>query len=634
MRNLRSLFFLLFILMIAFCSVTISNATEIKHVLQMDTNLDNAKYGKEGIHIEGWKLATEKDTKLEVYLDNSKVDDKYIKYSRKYALTSIVKGYGTEIENPQPHYDIDIPTETLVDKIYKLQIRFVRNNGEILEKIEKNIIIDKSIKFLLNIDTNLNNVKFDYKGIHIEGWKLATEKDTKLEVYLDNTKVDDKYIKYSRKYALTSIVKGYGTEIENPQPHYDIDIPTESLEVKTYNLQIRFVRKNGGILQDVEKNIGVNNVFFQLHIESIFDRNTITNEEHELSGWLMTNSNKQNVRLMLDGQYQNNVFERSKRQDVNNYFNNIYSEQNPTAGFSTKIDFSKLSLGLHQIAIRVFDENNVKYGEVVIYIFLRNKVTYEEGTYGKSGYAYIKDPRGSDLKYYRYGDGPNVLFATFSVHGFEDNWDHDGAELTYIANKFYNELKNNHKENFGLADKWTIYIFPCVNPDGQKYGTTNNGPGRTTMYSMAPENQGIDLNRCWKYSGFNENTKSRNYAGTAPFQAFEASFLKDFLISHKSTNGQTVLVDLHGWLQQLVGDREVGMYYACQFPENNGYSLDRYGDGYLIGWARTALANNGRLAKTSLIELPENCYSHKTVLNQKYAERYIHATLSMLNGII
>ena len=76
------------------------------------------------------------------------------------------------------------------------------------------------------------------------------------------------------------------------------------------------------------------------------------------------------------------------------------------------------------------------------------------------------------------------------------------------------------------------------------------------------------------------------------------------------------------------------MYYAVQFPENNGYALDRYGDGYLINWARTALASNGRLAKTALIELPDGSYNHESVVNRKFAERYIQATLSMLNGII
>ena len=76
------------------------------------------------------------------------------------------------------------------------------------------------------------------------------------------------------------------------------------------------------------------------------------------------------------------------------------------------------------------------------------------------------------------------------------------------------------------------------------------------------------------------------------------------------------------------------MYYAVQFPENNGYSLDRYGDGYLINWARTALASNGRLARTSLIELPGGSYNHQSVVDRNFAGKYIQATLSMLNGLI
>ena len=281
------------------------------------------------------------------------------------------------------------------------------------------------------------------------------------------------------------------------------------------------------------------------------------------------------------------------------------------------------------------EENNGKIiGEQVIYIFLRQSVIYEQGTFGDSGLVRAGNPYGSKLQYYRYGNGPNVFFATFTVHGFEDNWDHDGEALVNIANKFYEELKTKHRQNFELADKWTIYILPEINPDGRRYGNDNNGAGRTTLYSQAPNNQGIDLNRCWKSTGFRANEKARNYAGTAPYQAYEAQALRDFLISHKSQNGQTILVDLHGWLEQLIGDRQVGMYYAVQFPNAHGRSLDRYGDGYIIDWARTALASNGRLAKTSLIELPRNVYSNRDVENQRLAERYIQATLSMLHGII
>lgn len=605
-----------------------------KFLLNIDTDLNNTIFDKNGIHIEGWKLSTESNTKLKVYIDNKEIDEKNIKYSYKYALTSIVKGYGTAKENPEPNFDINIPTIDINTGIHKIEIRFITSSNEILEKIIKNVRVDKSVKSIINIDTALQNVIFDCEKMHVEGWILATEPNTKLEVFVDDKQINEKFIRYSYKYALTSIVKGYGTAKENPNPNFDIDIPLNILSDGKHKFKIKFITSEGILLKEVENDIIVDNTFFRMHIESIFDRNTITNETHTLSGWLMTNSNNQTIKLMVDGEYQNNKFKRIERQDVLNYFDNAYQEQNTTPGFSTDIDFSKLSIGLHQIALRVFDENDNKIGEKVIYVFLRRKITYEEGIYGKSAYAKIGDSRGSYLKYYRYGDGPNVFFATFSLHGFEDNWDHDGEELTYIANKFYETLKNNNSEDYGLANKWTIYILPTVNPDGQKYGYTNNGPGRTTMYSLAPNNKGIDLNRCWKYSGFNANESSRNYIGTEPFQAYEAQYLRDFLQSHKSQKGQTILVDLHGWLQQLIGDRQIGMYYAVQFPENNGDALDRYGDGYLINWARTALASNGKLAKTSLIELPEGAYNHQAVVNKRFAERYIQATLSMLNGII
>ena len=613
---------------------TIKVDKSTKSHLNIDTPLENQTFYKSGIHIEGWKLATEPNTRLDIYINNEIVDEEYIKYSYKYDLVSIVPGYGTREDNPTPNFDINIPTDNMDNGKYTLKIEFRTSGGELLEQVVNNIIIDKRTKSHLNIDTNITNNSFDYNGIHIEGWKLATEPNTNIKVYIDEKEIDEKYIKYSYKYDLISIVPGYGTREDNPTPNFDVNIPLEEIENGKHRIKIELVASDGTVLQKKEGDIVTDNNFFQMHIETIYDRNSITNEPHTLSGWLMTNKKNTTIKLMIDGEYQKNVFTRTERPDVNTYFNNIYSDENPTPGFSTDIDFSKLTLGLHQIALRVFDENENKIGEQVLYVFVQRKITVEEGTYGKSAYAQIGDPRGTDLKYYRYGDGPNVLFATFSIHGFEDNWDHDGKELTFIANEFYKTLKNNHSQDYALADTWTIYILPTVNPDGQTYGYTENGPGRTTMYSIAPNNKGIDLNRCWKYSGFNANASSRNYAGTAPFQSYEAQYLRDFLQSHKSINGQTILVDLHGWLQQLIGDREIGMYYAVQFQENNGYSLDKYGDGYLINWARTALASNGKPARTSLIELPEGAYSHEDVVNRRFAERYINATLSMLNGIL
>ena len=255
------------------------------------------------------------------------------------------------------------------------------------------------------------------------------------------------------------------------------------------------------------------------------------------------------------------------------------------------------------------------------------KFERQEGTYGKTGLN-VADKGGSELKYLKYGTGKNVFFATFAIHGYEDKWDKDGYELIEIANNFYNKLLED--KDYDLAKKWTIYIFPGVNQDGLQEGSTNNGPGRTTLYSQAPQNKGWQIG-----STYEKFTSDRNYNGDIGFQAYEAQALRDFMLKNKSKDGQTILVDLHGWTQQLIGDENICSYYEQQFPENNKRSVGRYGSGYMISWGRTYLGSQGRPAKTALIELPrDGVKNHQSVIDKDFSNSYIYATMKMLEKII
>ena len=249
----------------------------------------------------------------------------------------------------------------------------------------------------------------------------------------------------------------------------------------------------------------------------------------------------------------------------------------------------------------------------------------EAGEYKVAG-----DWRGSDLKYYKIGKGPNVLFATFSIHGFEDSYSNDGQELVYIAEQFKNYMQNSSGES--IINNWTVYIFPCLNPDGAYHGWTNNGPGRTTLYSAAPGNKGIDMNRNWSVSGesYPRYNDDRNYNGTSGFESYESRYLRDFLLSHKSSLGQTLLIDLHGWLNETIGDNGLGGFYRSQFGIST--HIGSYGRGYLVNWARKSLGNGNRTARSALIELPQ-VYSHQDTLNRNYAQKYINATINMLKGV-
>ena len=355
----------------------------------------------------------------------------------------------------------------------------------------------------------------------------------------------------------------------------------------------------------------------------------IGQENLKISGWVMTDINNTTIKANIEGEEYPISITRTQRKDIIETIKGYGGqEKNPLPGIEINIDFKNATLGNKKIIIQCINEEENVLAEQYFNIKICKTIKYEEGTYGESGLK-VAGKGGSDLKYLKYGNGENVFFATFAIHGYEDNWDKDGQELVNIANQFYQKLLND--KDYELADKWTIYIFPGVNQDGLKNGWTKDGPGRTTLYSGAPENKGIDLNRCWQIGeNYTKFTNDRNYNGTEGFQAYEAKSLRDFFIKNKSQNGQTILVDLHGWTQQLVGDPEICSYYEKQFPENNKKSVGKYGTGYMISWARAYLESNTSKAKAALIELPKDVTNHQSVVDQKLANRYITSTINML----
>ena len=240
----------------------------------------------------------------------------------------------------------------------------------------------------------------------------------------------------------------------------------------------------------------------------------------------------------------------------------------------------------------------------------------KEGLYGKSGLMY-KGTGGSYLKYYKIGTGTKHLILNYSIHGFEDSYSKDGSELTYMANELYNYLKSNMSDD--LIQKWTVYILPLSNPDGQYSGWTNDGPGRTTVYSWANGHKGIDMNRCFPV-GYTSLRSERNYNGTAPLQAYEAQSLRDFILNNTGT--QNIVIDVHGWLNETVGNNEIGSLYRNEFGISK--HINTYGKGYLIQWTRTIPKT-----KSMLLELPE-VKSHNELVSKKYVDKFNKATINLL----
>lgn len=634
--------------------IKIINKVE-KSKLNVETTIPDICYNDtKTIDVSGWKMANVEGTKIKATLDDKEITN--ISYVKRDDVIKNEQGYGTIKENPEPGFKFQIDTSAITEGKHTLKIELISNDGKTLQTYSKNIQIDRQIhlKYQAHVQDigwqdwkkdeeiagtqgrNLRVEAIKIDGINIpEGVKIkyqAHVEDIGWQGWKNAGEIAGTQGKCLRVEGIKIKLEGtedysvmYSTHVQDigwQDWCYDGEASGTVGECKKIEaIKIKLVPKIKS-----SKN--------SMYIDSPV--NQIPNTIGKLKGWTMTTNSNTKLQVFIDDtELDTSNIKRTKRQDVLNamkgYGDENINNQNP--GFEMDIDYSKYSIGNHTVLVKLLDENNETLITNQAKFTIRNEIKYSKGVYGITGLKAVGNSNGSNLEYYKWGNGPNVFYATFAIHGFEDLWWRDGSELVQIANDFYNKLINSN--DYDLSDKWTIYIFPGVNQDGLNHGNTNNGPGRTTLVSQAPGGQGIDLNRCWQVGdSYTRRTDSRNYNGTQGFQAYEAQYLRDFLIQNRAKNGQTLLVDLHGWTQQLIGDSTMCSFYRNEFPENNGSAIGRYGDGYLVNWARNSLGANGRAAKAALIELPHSgVYNHQSVLNQRFSQRYINATLSMLRNM-
>lgn len=245
----------------------------------------------------------------------------------------------------------------------------------------------------------------------------------------------------------------------------------------------------------------------------------------------------------------------------------------------------------------------------------------QKTVYGQSG-------AGRELAAYRFGDGDNVLVVTFAIHGWEDNFNQDGGALVYAAGQLMSALEQN--PDIVSDYNWTVYVLPCLNPDGLLDGKSHNGPGRLTTTYLTSSGElsnahGIDMNRSFP-SGWKKYTDARNYNSSAPLACKEAQALAAFMQSVKGS-AQNVCIDTHGWTQQIITSDGTGGYLYRVFKANfpgNLYSPLSGGAGYFARYAST-------LGYTScLFEFPRNVKSLDQFKTIGYIPKYTNAVLSVL----
>lgn len=136
-------------------------------------------------------------------------------------------------------------------------------------------------------------------------------------------------------------------------------------------------------------------------------------------------------------------------------------------------------------------------------------------------------------------DEKPALFYTGTIHARE--W--IGIELCL---GFIEYLINNLEYNpqiQTLLKKTTLYMVPCVNPDGFEYSRNHFSFWRKNRRQNADGSFGVDLNRNFSIGYQASNQPSSNvYSGPEPFSEPETKALKNFVDSHSNI---TIALDYH-----------------------------------------------------------------------------------------
>lgn len=264
------------------------------------------------------------------------------------------------------------------------------------------------------------------------------------------------------------------------------------------------------------------------------------------------------------------------------------------------------------------------------YLYFGNKIKYGESQLKRA------------LYYYKSGTGNNHLYLIFAQHGWEDgtlsgNYYHgDGDMLVRIAKYFLEQFTSSDELSISqrnqIMNNWTIFVYPCNNPDGIVNGYSNNGFGRC-LYN------GIDANRSWP-GNFVVDTSRRNYTSGQYLNASELEALYNSLISNIGS-GENVLIDIHGWQNMiLTRDSNIANYYYNQFHNihNGFYKKTPVNDsGYLIRWANnssttqtTSSNKKGLGAKSGLLELPPTEDYSLNNIEATYGLAFFRGTIQLL----
>ena len=308
-------------------------------------------------------MTTAPNTELEMYVDNTKIED--ITRTKRADVLKVITDHGDETTNPLPGIvkEVDITNYSYGE--HTLKVKVLDSNQNVIKEETRKFIRQKpKSKFGIDLPEKESN-----RNVKIQGWYLVKSNNTHVDVYIDETKINDINV-HKRKDAVDAYPE-YKSYMENYNNGYKATYDASGLADGKHKITVKIIdENNNSVISSSSKEFNLKKYDGTICID--FPSLANINKDFSIVGWEMSELDNSYLKVYIDNNDISNTVTRIERPDVIEAVKNYGDASvNATPGFSTNVNINSLSTGKHTIKIDLYSKLNEKITSVTkdIYVY-------------------------------------------------------------------------------------------------------------------------------------------------------------------------------------------------------------------------------------------------------------------------
>ncbi|SMC20925.1 hypothetical protein SAMN02745134_01149 [Clostridium acidisoli DSM 12555] len=312
----------------------------------IDTLQNNSKVSSNEVNVAGWSLNVTGVKGVQISVDNGTAQNATIGQSR----ADVDRFYQGYTGGKNSGYSANLDVSSLSTGAHTVKVTSTGNDGVVTSQ---NVVIykvpsgSKNMPQHVDIDTPSNGFNLATTGtLDVTGWSLNGYGVQKVQVYVDNGNETDATIGLSRP-DVDKVFPGYDT---GKSSGYTASVTLPTLSDGIHTIKVVSIGNDGSqaVATVNIKKVSEANMPGIVCIDSPSYSQT-KDKQIDVRGWALDINGVTRVQVSIDNGAMQDATIGQSRPDIPKVYQGYNNEAN--SGYSTKVDISKLSIGVHTITV-------------------------------------------------------------------------------------------------------------------------------------------------------------------------------------------------------------------------------------------------------------------------------------------